>query len=353
MQQRRSVGLDVVRACAIFFVLLTHMFAYTDVLMVDIGSFRWHIYNVIHYLSRICVPLFLLLTGYLQAGRKNDKKHWVSIVSVVFSYLLISAGVVLLDCVFIKGGISAGNVARGIRSMLSFELGYGWYVEMYLCLFALIPFLNILLGNLDKKGHKTLIGILAAITLLPSFIKGFLVFDEAVDVIPDFLENMYVVTYYCIGVYIKKYRPSINKVWCAVIAIVVLVAEDVVCAIFSSGGYAWWLFNAHSSISHTVVAVCVFLLFYDVDIKNKAVAFAFREISVCSFEMYLISYATDYLLYGHLGFDATVAIVQNFVLVYLAARIYRLGAVPVVKFIVKGLLRPKAAEAKNEPAGVI
>lgn len=63
----RIVGLDILRAIAILLVMVTHMFNYTGILSTDTHTFNWAVSNMLHYFSMICVPLFLLLTGYLKS----------------------------------------------------------------------------------------------------------------------------------------------------------------------------------------------------------------------------------------------------------------------------------------------
>lgn len=327
----RLSGPDIVRSAAISLVLLTHAFAYSDVLNCAVGSAGWHIFNIIHYLSRICVPLFLLLTGFLQNRREIGPKHYSSVVSVVVPYIFVCVFYILANGVL--NGFSASGIFADIVKSLNFGIGYSWYVEMYLCLFLLIPFLNILFDSLDKQKQNVLIISLASITFLPSLVGSFIIRDTKLDILPDFFENMYTVAYYFLGAYIAKYRPAPKKVYCVLSAAAVLLAEDLICAASSAGGYAWWLFNAHSSLSHAVVACCVFLLFYDLDIKNRFVRAVFRTVSVCSFEMYLISFFTDSLFYSYLSVRPLKAYVLNFASAYAAARILRLVTVPLSGFV--------------------
>ncbi len=339
----RSAGLDIIRSAAIALVLLTHMFAYTDVLSESVGSPLWHIFNIIHYASRICVPLFLLLTGFLQNRRKPDKRHYSSIIPVLVSYYAVCFAYIIA-CGILGGGITLGGIFDGIMKTLNFTVGYSWYVEMYICLFLLIPFLNIMFNSLDGKKQLLLIFSLAGITLLPPLLNGFLIGDTRLDILPDFLENMYVVTYYFIGSYIAKHKPAPKKAVCAAVFVLTLVCEDVICLVCSKGGYAWWLFNSHSSLSHTIAAVSLFLMFYNVNLKNRVLCAMFKEISVCSFEMYLISFFTDSLFYSVLGMPPVKTVVLNFVSAYVLARVFRLAAVPVSKRILKAVNKQTAAE---------
>ena len=69
-----------------------------------------------------------------------------------------------------------------------------------------------------------------------SVVSNFIVTGIWCEVMPDFLENMYVITYYFIGAYICKYRPAPSRIWCAV---VVLVGETLISFVLSSKEYAW------------------------------------------------------------------------------------------------------------------
>ena len=44
----------------------------------------------------------------------------------------------------------------GYARFLNYEvIPYGWYIEMYICLFLLIPFLNLIYKCLDTQRKKT------------------------------------------------------------------------------------------------------------------------------------------------------------------------------------------------------
>ena len=327
----RLSGLDILRSLAIFLVMITHMFNYTGILSMDIHTFNWAISDVLHYISMICVPLFLLLTGYLQSKREFNIKHYSSIIPILVSYFGISAINAVLTVKFF--GTPSFADGDGIRYMLlhifDFSFGYAWYVEMYISLFMLIPFLNILFNALDKNKQKWLIVILALTTMLPALGRSFKIFDTYFTVFPDFLENMYVITYYYIGAYIAKYKPNPSRVLCGGIAVAVLIFESV-CGWFSTNpDYAWWMFNSNATLSHAVVATYVFLMLYNTDIKNKPIKFIFKEISLCSFEMYLISYSTDRYLFSHLNIPIWQIVLIDFISAYIIAKISRIVLIPI------------------------
>lgn len=330
----RLAGLDILRSLAIFLVVVTHMFNYTGILSVDIHTLNWAISDVLHYIAMICVPLFLLLTGYLQSKREFNIKHYSSIIPVLVSYFGISAINAVLTVKFF--GTPSFSDGDGIRYMLlhifDFSFGYAWYVEMYISLFMLIPFLNILFNSLDKNKQKWFIVILAMTTMLPALGRSFKIFGTYLTVFPDFLENMYVITYYYIGAYIAKHKPTPSRALCGGVAVAILIFESVCCWLCTNPDYAWWMFNSNATLSHAVVATCVFLMLYNVDIKNRPIKFIFKEISLCSFEMYLISYFTDRYLFSRLNIPIWQIVCIDFLSAYIIAKISRILLVPIGNF---------------------
>ena len=69
-KKERSLGLDIIRTIAIFCVFTIHSIAYRDLLSSDTLSFKWTLFMILRFFAMSAVPLFLLLTGYL-----NNKKE--------------------------------------------------------------------------------------------------------------------------------------------------------------------------------------------------------------------------------------------------------------------------------------
>ena len=98
-----------------------------------------------------------------------------------------------------------------ILSILDFSAdSYAWYIEMYIGLFLIIPFLNILWNNLNDVGRKWLIITLLGLTALPSLLNcwDLLSLGDKTRVysaiVPDYWETLYPITYYFLGAYLKE-----------------------------------------------------------------------------------------------------------------------------------------------------
>lgn len=336
-KSNRIIGLDILRAMAIIFVVITHMFNYTGILNSNFRSLNWTIKNLLHYISIICVPLFLLLTGYLQSERKLSLKHYSSIIPVLISYFGVSAVNAVLTIRFF--GMPQFSEGSGIILLLlhifDYTFGYAWYVKMYICLFMLIPFLNILFQSLSRHRQKLFIGTLISITMLPPLLKSFVVFGAYFNVMPDFLENMYVITYYYIGAYIAKYKPQPKPLLCLLTILSVLLFESICCWLCSGTQYAWWMFNSNGTITHMLVAVSVFLLFYRMESISKPISLVVGELALCSFEMYLVSYFTDRYLFAHLTLPIWQIVCIDVITAYILAKLMRIILVPASMYIKK------------------
>lgn len=191
MKTERKLGLDIIRAFAICAIMLVHTLNYSDGINSNLQSPSWMLYVFIRFVSAMGVPLFLLLTGYLQTSRNIDKKHYTSIIPILISYFVISIINVITENTVLDGKI---GLYEFITRLFDFEYGYSWYVEIYIGLFLLIPFLNILYRNIDKKQKLILIGSLSFLTFLPSALQHYIVNDSVFEILPDFFMKLYPVS---------------------------------------------------------------------------------------------------------------------------------------------------------------
>lgn len=210
MIKERNSALDLIRTLAILFVITVHSFkflGYYNVVFIDKSLY---LYTAIRWVAYTCVPLFLLLTGYLQNKKKPEKKYYKSLYRILESYICIAVCAIIFKIYYLKQPMT---IANAIISIFNFNaIDYAWYVEMYIGLFLLIPFLNIIYNKLEEeKRKKGLIATFLIITALTLLIKSIKIGDFSIKTAPEYLENIYPITYYFIGAYISEYKPKINK----------------------------------------------------------------------------------------------------------------------------------------------
>ena len=149
----------------------------------------------------------------IRIEKRTIFEFYVEILRVIIPYVISTIFIVLFRIYVIRD-------MNGIKNVILNVMGYGeyaWYVNMYIGLYLMIPFLNVLWRAIgDKFGHKFFLGILFCITIAPSIFnvfdlctKGALlrpwVGNTYSQLVPNWWSQMYPLMYYFTGAYIKKY----------------------------------------------------------------------------------------------------------------------------------------------------
>lgn len=300
MENKRLYGIDFIKTISIFFVIAVHFFLNSGFYMLKMSGLPILVLTGLRWLFFTCVPLFLITTGFLRRKKEISAKYYISLIPIYLSYLIAATFAVLAKNKF--GDYPSLGFFFNILSVLSFENGYSWYMDMFFGLALLIPFINITYGHLKAKSHKlALIAILLFMTGICSLDLDIRRKGITTYLLPDFWISLYPVTYYLIGAYISEYRPKINKLFGALSLIAVVAFEAVYTYIKSRGDtFDWGALGGYGGITVAISAVIIFLMFYDMEIKNEALQRLFTNISTKTLDIYMISYVVDMALYDKL-----------------------------------------------------
>lgn len=210
----RSFALDLVRVFAAFSVISVHFLMNTGFYGQPMLGKKMFVLCLIRTFFSCCVPLFLVLTGWLMCQKKLEKRFYYGLSSTLVTYVLAGCACLFYKRAFLHIDYSA---AMAIGSFLNFSAAdYAWYVEMYIGLFLLIPFLNLAYHGLDSKRKKEiLILTMIVLTVLPTLTNSFNPTDPAwwaapaagypVRVLPRWWLGFYPITYYFTGCYLREY----------------------------------------------------------------------------------------------------------------------------------------------------
>ncbi|MGM9600438.1 MAG: acyltransferase [Faecousia sp.] len=211
---KREPGLDLLRCIAFLFVVTFHSFLnngyyfepQVGFCMWLAGSFRW--------LSVSCIGLFLMLTGYLKSGRTDVRDCYRGLVPVLLGYLL--AAVISIPIRHFAFG-DVQTFSTWLNRLFSFSaVYYGWYVEMYIGLVLLIPFVNLALERL--RDTKALLGfgtVMLIMTALPGATPW--------TVFPDYWRSVYPLTYYILGAIVRRIQPKLSP-WIGIAGAIMMSA---------------------------------------------------------------------------------------------------------------------------------
>ncbi|MGI6030502.1 MAG: acyltransferase [Eubacteriales bacterium] len=296
--KERLCGPDIVRFFAICFVVFVHGAGEMGIYKMNMQGTETFLFLCFRWLCYSCVPLFMVLTGYFQYRKQLNWRFYKGILPILASYGFISILAIAFRIWYWKEELSW---FQWLCTIFDFTGDwYSWYVEMFIGLFLLIPFLNILYHGLPGKREKQLlIGILLFLTALPSLVSTFSAGGRMLDILPDYWLDIYPISYYYIGAYLREYPIRLNR-WltAGLLAGVILLVSGIGWHYFAGGPFIWEIFNGYYGITTVAITVLVFLLFYQGEIHWKPLRWLVTDVASLSFDMYLFSFIFDKWFYS-------------------------------------------------------
>lgn len=302
---KRNTGLDIIRCVALLCVISTHFFLYTDFYQ-EIVSGPFMLAMVILRSSfMICVPLFMMLSGYLIHTKDISLRYYLKLTRIIFVYVAASIFCGLYSRYFLHTGLSYASMILNIFAFRTAD--YAWYIEMYIGLFLMIPFLNILYdGLMTRQNKQALVLTFLLLTTLPSVFNIYRIAgldwwlrpstsSNFFPVVPAWWRGMYPITYFYLGRYMKEYPITIKPVSKLVLAVIVFGFAGLFNYYRSyEGQFIESLWNDNGSFLTTLQSVLVFSILSDVNYEKMSVPV--KRIAAMVSELSLGAYLTSWIL---------------------------------------------------------
>ncbi len=312
---------------AALFVVCVHFYLNCGYYSTPMSGEKMYIMTVARWFFLICVPLYMILTGYFKCNKTISASHYKCLIPILTAYVVITVIKIFVSNHFY------GKIyffTDSVKSIANYT--FAWYVGMYICMVLLIPFLNVLWKGLEGKREKHI--------LLGSLVFICSLFPVVLYIAPSYWQILYPVLYYYIGTYIREYRPHPKKLAAVLTVAAMTFINATVSFVMAKGEFFNWnilgpVDSGYSTVTVVICATAFFLLFYETDIKNAALKKLLRKISEVSFEIYLFTGCFDAAIFSIAfrytgGADAHrffplffVLVPLNFILSFCAARIYR------------------------------
>ena len=297
----------MIRSCAILFVIAGHFFS----LHTAFKGTSLFIQATISFLFYTGVSLFLLLTGYLNTNKSINKKYYKGGVRVIISYLLFSLITIIFRKYYLHESLSW--IQWGLKVLDFSAIPYGWYIEMWIGLFLLTPFLNLLYKTIpDQKQKLILVGTLYIMTALPDLLNRY-----GVHLVPGFWQQCFPLTFYFIGAYIHEYKPTIRKGWAWMIILGICLINPIFNLIFIHNHTLVQICGNSNGVFGIPIAVLFFLLFYQLDIHSKMNKKILAKISVLSLDMYLCCYSMQFIIHILRNIISLISLNLEYISLYL------------------------------------
>ena len=291
----RDLRLDIIRIFAFLSVICVHFFLKSNFYAMNVSGIRMYTMVVVRSFFMVCVPLFIMLTGYLMNKKELNKKFYKGLIRIAVIYLICSVIYHLFDFIYYHNSLTI----RGfVRDFLQYRgTAYAWYVELYIGLFLLIPFLNMIFNNLkDKKQVNALILTMFFITGLPAALNSFYC------IFPDWWVSIYPLTYYFLGAYLSRYDTKISIKWNIIFLVLVVLLDGSINFIFSyNKTYVFNGFNNYFSGSIMITTFLTFNLLLKIKVKESIrTEKVLKTLSDAVFGAYLLSCMFEAMFYEHL-----------------------------------------------------
>lgn len=310
----RNPALDVIRCVALVCVVSVHFFLHTEFYDVAVTGRAMMAMTVLRNSFMVCVPLFLMLTGYLVRSRDTSVRYYIKLLRVLFVYAAASFFCAGYKVFFRNADLNLTGIVAGIFDFTAAP--YSWYIEMYIGLFLLTPFLNVLYDGLETKGRKqALLLTFLILTAGPSVFNAFPLdspgwwleprkYTDHMLLVPDWWKQLYPITYFFLGRYLREYPLT----WKPGKQFLLTAAVFGLCGMYNvyrswGGTFVEGPWQDYGSILIIAQTVMIFspLSAFRYDKMPAAVAKLISKISELSLGAYLCSWMFDQMVYPRLN----------------------------------------------------
>lgn len=308
--QSRNAAMDIIRIVAAFTVLSVHFFLHNGFYSQTVEGAPMYIMVLMRTLFSVCVPLFMILTGYLMSHKTLSRKYYSGISKTMIIFVLATLACMIFKTIHDNEPFTLKSFILGTLDFTG--ANYSWYIEMYIGLFLLIPFLNLAYNKLKNKRQKQILVLtLVFLTIIPTVFNIFnfdnpawwsdpKTSDTFSKLIPSWWMGIYPITYYFTGCYIREYGIKLKTRSTLVLFLLAILIFGTFNyyrsygTTFKSGTYVYWY-----GFEPFVLSVLLFVLLSRIKTENmnEKVKFVLWKVSDLALGIYLISYIFDMLVY--------------------------------------------------------
>jgi surface polysaccharide O-acyltransferase-like enzyme len=322
----RNVGVDIVKSIAIMCVVGVHFFLNTKFYTVDLDNLNLFIQTIFQQIFLVCIPLFLISTGYLNNNIDVSKKYFKKIIPIIIIYILYSVPALIYRAYINE---IESDILTWISLIFKFKGNrYAWYIDLYIGLFLLMPFLNRMYTTLDDKEKKILLVVLIFMTSLIPLINGKFGFLA----LPSYWSSIYPLTYFFLGKYLKDFNPNIKLFKNILYLVLIILIQALIEYISADNGKYIHYLTDYTSLFRLIEGYLAFSLLSRFNIKNKFIRGQITNISSLTLDIYLASFLTDRIVYKEILKNCSVtqekwlimiipAVFISFTLAYIIANI--------------------------------
>ena len=188
----RNSNHELMRIISMFFIVLGHVLLFGKLLDKTNGSINY-IYYLFEFILIVHVNSYVLVSGYYQSKSSfKISKVW-DVIKCNWFYRI------LFTIIFLAAGLITVSKVDILIDILPVSFSNYWFINCYLMLYCLSPFINSLIKNLTKNNYQKLLVVgFLLICVIPTISNGKILFNNGY--------SLYSFVYlYLVGGYLRIY----------------------------------------------------------------------------------------------------------------------------------------------------
>ena len=297
--------IDLIRVVAVFQIVLVHL-SYVIFFKEEVLSANWRAANFYDSFSRMGVPLFFMVSGFLLLGKTEPivdffRKRFVKVgIPTLFwsvAYLLWSVEA------YTDGTMSPLRVALSMLKVM--YLGdveiHLWFLYILIGVYLVVPILRVYVSTASRRDLMYFVAIWFLATPLLELAQRLIGFPTTlvVPVVTGYV-GYFVMGYLLADVKLDNRGRLLSALGCIIAIAVTYFGTNLLSA--QNGPIDAYLYSYFSPAT-VLASICGFLLLKDLGSNPGKFAKIIRTVSATSFGIYLIHiFVVELLRKGDLGF---------------------------------------------------
>ena len=199
MKKDRESKYETLRIVSMFMIVIWHILIHGHVLGNTTGGLQ-NVLRLVEVLLAVHVNSFILVTGYFQSSAEFKLKNFWRLNNAAWFYR-----VVIITAFSLLGIMTFGRVDI-VKNIIPIDFGFYWFLDIYLILYLISPFLNILIKAIKKSEFEKLIIVsFILFSLLPTLTRQQAYYNIGGSSLVTF------VMLYFVGAYLRLYKEEISR----------------------------------------------------------------------------------------------------------------------------------------------
>ena len=267
----RSLNIELLRILAMLLVVYCHMIIHVDftngisriVLPMYPGWKSAISFTIVQY-GQVGVSIFFMISGYFLVKKHFSWRRIFSTWFQMFLYAVLCLVIAFVAKQFLTLPFGTNELLSGSQSLdtvlwslCPFLYNSYWFIDAYILMLFLSPFINAIYAHMSQKQVLALIALLMFIGTWPLFLSR----------ANDWNNVVYAVLGYAIGAYIQTYRDSLRAISNGVLAVCTVLCTALMLGFnhFVLSGSRWaqrltWTGQIHQGLQ--ILPICIAFCFF-------------------------------------------------------------------------------------------